>query len=205
MLAAARLGGGVQSAARCAADHVRGPLHYAHPRRGGTRCRRYRLGRPLVRLDTAAIGHRVEALPEVATVDVTASYPSTVVDHGSPSGSRSATSRTAPTSLVDRTGRQFRTGGDGARAACRGSQVGAAASAGQRGRGGDRGERAAGIVPALLASVQADDPRDLLVLRDERIVRWGGPDRSADKARVLAGLLARPGTAIRRQRPDFTP
>ena len=57
---------------------------------------------------------------------------------------------------------------------------------------------------ALLATIQADDPAGIsLVLRDNRIVRWGGPDRSSDKARVLAALLARPGTVFDVSDPDL--
>src|SRR6266545_1089667 len=36
-------------------------------------------GRPLVRVDTGTIAHRIEALPEVAAVSVRVSYPSTVM------------------------------------------------------------------------------------------------------------------------------
>jgi cell division protein FtsQ len=41
------------------------------------------------------------------------------------------------------------------------------------------------------------------VLRDHRVVRWGSPDRSSDKARVLSALLARPGTVFDVSDPDL--
>ena len=61
-----------------------------------------------------------------------------------------------------------------------------------------------GSVLSLLATIQADDPAGIsLVLRDHRVVRWGSPDRSSDKARVLSALLARPGTVFDVSDPDL--
>ena len=78
------------------------------------------------------------------------------------------------------------------------------AGAGQRGGGRHRGERAARVGSFAACHIQADDPAGIsLVLRDHRIVRWGGPDRSSDKARVLAALLARPGTVFDVSDPDL--
>jgi cell division protein FtsQ len=161
-------------------------------------------GRPLVRLDTGAITHRVESLPEVATAQVTVSYPSTVVIRLTERVAVGYVTDGTEIHVVDRTGRQFRTVataprglpefqvGSGPRA-----QASAAAAA-----------TAASALPASilarLASVQADDPAGIsLLLRDQRIVRWGGPERSADKARVLAALLSRPGTLFDVSNPDL--
>jgi cell division protein FtsQ len=55
-----------------------------------------------------------------------------------------------------------------------------------------------------LAVIQADDPAGItLRLRDQRIVRWGSADRSADKARILVTLLRRPGTLFDVSNPDL--
>jgi cell division protein FtsQ len=182
---------------------VRGAFHYL-TRAEVERVAAVPIGRPLVRLDTAAIAHRVESLPEVAAANVTASYPSTVVVTLTERVAVGYIAAAGETRLVDRTGRQFHTVAtaprglpqfhvaDGPRA-----QASAAAAA-----------TAAIALPAsilrLLATIQADDPAGIsLVLRDHRIVRWGGPDRSSDKARVLAALLTRPGTVFDVSDPDI--
>jgi len=182
---------------------VRGSLHYL-TRAEVERAAEVPLGRSLVRLDSGAIGHRVEGLPEVATVNVAADYPSTVVITLTERVAVGYVTRGSDVYLVDRTGRQFHTVtsaprgvprlqvADGPRAQASAAAAATAASA------------LPASVLALLATVQADDPAGIsLVLRDNRIVRWGGPDRSADKARVLAALLARPGTVFDVSDPDL--
>ena len=182
---------------------VRGSLHYL-TRAEVERAAEVPLGRSLVRLDSAAIGHRVEGLPEVATVDVAADYPSTVVITLAERVAVGYVTRGSDVRLVDRTGRQFHPVtsaprgvprlqvADGPRAQASAAAAATAASA------------LPASVLALLATVQADDPAGIsLVLRDNRIVRWGGPDRSSDKARVLAALLARPGTVFDVSDPDL--
>jgi cell division protein FtsQ len=65
---------------------------------------------------------------------------------------------------------------------------------------------AADLPPSLLApiaSIQALDPQAItLVLSDDRVVRWGSVDRSADKARILPVLLAQPGQQYDVTDPD---
>jgi cell division protein FtsQ len=68
--------------------------------------------------------------------------------------------------------------------------------------GDDRSDAAAqvaGTLPAALAgkltSITAPTPESVtLHLSDGRTVLWGGTDRSADKARLLAVLIGRPGS-----------
>ncbi len=65
---------------------------------------------------------------------------------------------------------------------------------------------AGSLTPALLAkltSVTATSPLSItLLLTDGRTVRWGSPERSADKARVLPALLSRPGMSYDVSDPD---
>ena len=67
-------------------------------------------------------------------------------------------------------------------------------------------EVAASLTPQLLArvaSIQAFDPTAItLLLTDQRVVRWGSADRSADKARILPTLLAQPGSTFDLTDPD---
>lgn len=182
---------------------VRGSLHYL-TRAEVERVAEAPLGRSLVRLDTSAIEYRVERLPEVATVSVAADYPSTVVITVIERVAVGYVTTGSEVNVVDRTGRQFHTVASAPRGLPRlqvadgpRAQASAAAAA-----------TAASALPSsvlsLLATIQADDPAGIsLVLRDNRIVRWGGPDRSADKARVLAALLARPGTVFDVSDPDL--
>ncbi len=182
---------------------VRGPLHYL-TRAEVERVAEVAHGRSLVRLDTGAIGRRVEGLAEVASVSVAADYPSTVVITVTERVAVGYVTSGSDVHLVDRTGRQFHPMlsaprglprlqvADGPRAYASAAAAATAASA------------LPASVLSLLATVQADDPAGIsLVLRDNRIVRWGGPDRSADKARVLAALLARPGTVFDVSDPDL--
>ncbi len=160
-------------------------------------------GTPLVRLDTAAITRRVEQLPDVASAQVSTSFPSTVlvaITERRPIGYLRSAGRDK---LVDRTGYEYRTvtsapanlpklvvaGGNGS-AAVRGAvaRVARSLSAGLR---------------ANVRSIQALDPTSItLVLRHGRLVRWGSADRNADKARIVAVLLQRKGTQVDVTDPD---
>jgi cell division protein FtsQ len=163
-----------------------------------------RHGTPLVRLNGAAIAHRVEAaLPEVADARVSTSFPSSVVvtvTERVPLGYVEHGQRFA---LVDRTGRQYRIVrsaperlplfvlADGAGARATGAAVATVAAA----------------LPARLraeiAPIQALSPRSItLLLNDHRVITWGSAARSAEKARVLAALLPRTGRAINVTDPD---
>jgi cell division protein FtsQ len=155
-------------------------------------------GTPLVRLDTDGIRSRVEALPEVASAKVTTSFPSTVIITiseriaiGVVKGSGGGYV------LVDRTGEQFR------KVASRPANlplfvVPQGAAARQTGRAV---ATVAGALNARLRgridSIQAISPQAItLLFSNGRVVRWGGADRSAMKARILPPLLRRHGTQI---------
>ncbi len=160
-------------------------------------------GRPLVRLDTAAIRERVERVPEVASATVTTSYPSTVRISVTERVAVGVVRHGKQIVLVDRTGDQFR-------------QVGqrpgrlplfvVPAGADARSTGGAVATVAAALpasVRARVGSVQALDPVAItLLLKDGRVVRWGSAARSADKARVLAVLLHRRANQIDLTDPD---
>lgn len=159
---------------------------------------------PLVRLDTAGVLRRVEALPGIASAKVDTHFPSTVVitvRERTPVG-YVRTSRGAR--LVDRTGRQYRTVTavparlprfvvpSGVSATTTGGAVATVASA----------------LPASVLrrvdSVQALDPQSItLLMHSGRIVHWGDASRSAAKARVLAALLTRSSQVIDVSNPDI--
>ncbi len=162
-----------------------------------------RPGAPLVRLDAGAVADRVDALPQVASAHVRVSYPSTVVITITERVAVGYLTAGGSAILVDKSGAQFRTVAaaprglprfdipSGARAVAAGQAVATVAAA---------------LTPALLAklkSIKAGGPQAIsLLLADGRTVRWGSADRSADKARVLPALLARPGTTFDVSDPD---
>jgi cell division protein FtsQ len=161
-------------------------------------------GSPLIRLDTAAIEHRVEALPDVASASVAVSYPSTViitVHEREPVGYVEAGGAFR---LVDRTGDAYRT------VAVRPQDLPklvVADGASARTTRGAVAMVAADLPRSLLAkiaSIQALDPQAItLVLTDDRVVRWGTVARSADKARILPVLLAHHGQQFDVTDPDL--
>ncbi|HST46990.1 cell division protein FtsQ/DivIB [Jatrophihabitans sp.] len=155
-----------------------------------------RPGTPLARLDLAAVRDRLRAVAPIRTVTVSRSYPATVtiritervaigyrpVDPGTGGGA---------VLLVDRDNVAFRTVSAVPKHLPRllVPATGASATA---------AALVAGALPAAivakLASVSAPSEQSVtLSLRDGRSVLWGGTDRSADKARLLAVLLGRPG------------
>jgi cell division protein FtsQ len=163
-----------------------------------------RTGTPLIRLDSGAVAHRVESLPGVRSATVTTSYPSTVVITVDERVAVGVLKSGTGFVLVDATGAQFRSVAErpaalplfdvpaGADARATGQAVATVAAA----------------LPAQLraqvASIQALDPEAVtLLMTDRRIVRWGSADRSADKARILPALLARPATQVDLTDPDM--
>lgn len=160
-------------------------------------------GSPLIRLDTAAVARRVEALPEVASATVRTSYPSTVtitVVERVAVGYLESAGRYV---LVDKTGDQFRTVSTRPRAL---PLFGVPSGPQAKATGQAIASVAASLTTPLLAriaSVQAFDPTAItLLLTDHRIVRWGSAQRSADKARILPALLAQPGSQFDLTDPD---
>lgn len=161
-------------------------------------------GTPLVRLDRAAILHRVEALPEVASVTLRTSFPSTVVLTVTERVAIGYVKDGSGYRLVDKTGDQFRLlTAPPARLPLFVVPSGAAAQA----TGGAIATVAAALpatVRAEVASIQALDPQSItLLLTDQRVVVWGSADRSADKARILPALLAQPGGQFDLTNPDM--
>lgn len=152
-----------------------------------------RPGSPLSRLDTSAIRARVAKLPEVRTVTVHTSYPSTVLIQVT---ERVAVGyRATPTGagLVDADNVQFRiqskppAGLPQLATAPLGQADQAAAMA-----------TVAGALPTELArrvSLISAASTESVTLRlfDGRVVFWGGTDRGADKARLMTALLRQPG------------
>jgi cell division protein FtsQ len=151
-------------------------------------------GAPLIRLDTGAIQHRVEQMPDVASAKVTTSFPSTVHITVVERVAVGAVKVAGGYRLVDRTGYQFR------KVAARPSALPVfvlPSGAGARSSGEAVATVAAALSPALraeISSVQALDPSAItLLLRDGRVVAWGSSAQSELKARVLGALLKRPG------------
>jgi len=161
-------------------------------------------GTPLVRLDTDAIRARVETLPDVASVTVSTSFPSTVtIDVTERVGLGVVRDATGGFMLVDRTGDQFR---HVARRPAHLPLLVVPRGTDARTTGGAVATVAADLpakVRAHVASIQALDPSAItLVMKSGRVVRWGGPQRSADKARVLPALLHQHGSLIDVTDPD---
>jgi cell division protein FtsQ len=156
-------------------------------------------GAPLVRLDTAAVRRRVEALPDVASASVSVSYPSTVrisVIERVPVGYLANVDAGGSSYvLVDGSGAQYREVASAPAGLPRFAlPSGTAAEA----TGHAVAVVAASLTPAVLAQlaqISADTPAAItLVLRDGRTVGWGSDERSAQKSALLGALLAQPGT-----------
>ncbi len=149
-------------------------------------------GTPLARLDTTAVLARVAAIPEVRTVTVQTSYPSSVRIEVTERVAVGYRSGPGVAELVDTDNVQFRTtatppaglprlelSGDGAASAATATVAGS-------------------LPPALarrVALITAPSTESItLTLTDGRTVLWGGTDRSLDKARLLSALIGGPGS-----------
>jgi cell division protein FtsQ len=175
-----------------------------------------RSGTPLIRLDTGAVRARVAALPDVADVEVSVSYPSTVhitITERTPVGYLTTSTGYV---LIDRSGAQYRqsvtqpaglprfelpTNADGStnstdpEVVASGHAIAVVAAA-----------LASTSAPVLakLSAISANSPDSItLVLRDGRIVTWGSADRSDEKARLLPALLLQPGSRFDVSNPDL--
>jgi cell division protein FtsQ len=150
-------------------------------------------GTPLVRLDTSAITSRVEQLPEVASAQVSTSFPSTVVIVVEERIAVGYTLRNGHAVLVDSSGAEYRTVNEppaglphfvlpaGAQQRPTAAAVAAVATALPR------------AVVREVRSIDALNPsRITLVLAGHRLVQWGSADQTAFKARLLPALLRRP-------------
>jgi cell division protein FtsQ len=160
-------------------------------------------GTPLVRLDTGAVTRRLEQLPDVASAQVSTSFPSTVVitiEERLPVG---YVRRDGHAVLVDRTGDQYRAVaaapaglprfviGSGAQVRATGAAVAAVAAALPR------------SIARQVRSIDALNPSSItLVLSRGRVVQWGSADRTADKARLLPVLLRHHPEQVNLTNPD---
>ncbi|MDT4912278.1 MAG: cell division protein FtsQ [Pseudonocardiales bacterium] len=160
-------------------------------------------GTPLVRVDTVAVGRRVEKLAEVASAQVSTSFPSTVVitiTERQPVGYVQTSRRDV---LVDRTGAQYRTV-----AAAPSGLPRFAVPVGASARSTARAVAAVaaalpGAVRSEVRSIEALSPSSItLVLSRGRVVQWGSATRTADKARLLPVLLKRGSSQIDLTDPD---
>ena len=160
------------------------------------------LGRPLARLDTAAVVARVRQLPGVAAVTVSRSWPSTVVVAVTARQPVAAVRAGDRFALVDREAvpfQQVRTVPAGLPLVQAGPSDSSAAL-----------KAAVDVVAALPATlrstvsqVSAPSAEDVtLTLRTGRTVVWGSVARSARKAVVLAALLKYPAKVYDVSAPD---
>jgi len=160
-------------------------------------------GGPLISVDTAGIASRVAALEGVASVGVRRAWPHTVeVD---------VTERVpvalwqSPAGLyeVDTTGLSYRRAPDPPPALPRLTFAGVGPQ--------DPATTAAITVlrdlteplRAQVATVAVAGTQVTLGLVDDRSVRWGDPERSADKVAVLGPLLGQPGSVYDVSSPDL--
>jgi cell division protein FtsQ len=161
------------------------------------------VGGPLISVDTAGIAQRVAALEGVAQVDVRRAWPHTV---------EVVVTERVPVALwptpqalfeVDGTGLPYRRAPQPPPALPRLSFAGVAPQ--------DPSTTAALTVlrdlseplRAQVATVDVAGTKVTLGLTDDRSVRWGDPDRAADKIAVLGALLGQPGTVYDVSSPDL--
>jgi cell division protein FtsQ len=157
-------------------------------------------GTPLVRLDTAAVRRRLQALPEVRSAQVKVSYPNSVIITVIERTAVGYRSSGGVMSLVDSDNVDFRrTSAPPAglpRLLVSGDQADDAAAA-----------QVAGSLPkataAKVGTISVPSSESItLVLVDGRTVLWGGTDRNADKGRLLSALLGQPGKYFDVSDPD---
>jgi cell division protein FtsQ len=159
---------------------------------------------PLIRLDTAAIRSRVDALADVAGAQVSVHYPSTVVINVTervPVGYVAATN--GGYVLVDKAGVQYhRVSAQPVGLPHFVVPVGSAAVASGRAVA-DVAAALSSSIRAQLAEIRAAGPGSItLVLRDGRTVVWGSAADSSHKAQLLPALLTQPGTRFDVSDPD---
>jgi cell division protein FtsQ len=159
-------------------------------------------GSPLIRLDTSAVRRRVEALPDVASADVSVAYPSTVrirVTERVPVGYLARTDDGANSFvLVDGAGNQYRTVAIAPSGLPRFALASGLSAAGAQAVGHAIAVVAASVPGSVLSQlneISADSPQAItLVLNDKRTIAWGGVENTPQKAAVVAALLTQPGT-----------
>jgi cell division protein FtsQ len=161
------------------------------------------LGGPLISVDTGGIARRVAAVEGVAAVTVRRAWPHTV---------EVAVTERVPVALaqtprglveVDATGLPYRRAPAPPPALPRLTFTGVApqdpSTAAAIAVLSDLTEQLRGQV----ATVDVTGTQVTLGLADRRSVRWGDPDRSAEKMAVLRPLLGQPGTVYDVSSPDL--
>lgn len=152
-------------------------------------------GTPLVRVDTAAITARVESLPEVASAEVSTSFPSSVVISVVERTPVGFVAQNGTFELLDGTGAPYR-----AVATKPAGLPRLVVATGSGATARDARRAVAHVASALAAlppsarpdvdSIQAITSDSItLVLPRHRLVQWGTATRDADKARVLPVML----------------
>lgn len=152
-------------------------------------------GEPLARVDTAAVADRVRALPGVARVAVTRSWPATLRIAVTERTGVAAIGRDGGVWLIDADGVVFQ------QVPARPKNVPRldVAAAGPDDPATRAALRAVVELPPSVTrqvlAVAAPTPDSIrLTLTGRRTVVWGSPGDAATKAKVLAALLTRPGT-----------
>lgn len=152
-------------------------------------------GKPLLRVDTAAVRDRVSALTALSSVEVSRSWPSTIVISVAERTAVAVIDTGGGYRLVDRAGVVFRT--------VPAKPTGLPGLELSQAPHQDRARRAAAAVVAALpdqlrtrvTTVSARGEHSVhLILDDGTKVIWGSADRGERKAKVLAALLTRPGS-----------
>lgn len=160
-------------------------------------------GRPLVLVDTDAVSARITAaLVPVREVTVARAWPDAVRIKVRERVPAAALPDAGRVHLVDAEGVVFAVQPD--------PPPGVPLIDAAPGAGSDTLQAAVAVVTALppevgalVTSVTADSPDAVeLALTGGRTVRWGGPERSARKAGVLAALLHRPAAVYDVSAPD---
>jgi cell division protein FtsQ len=161
------------------------------------------LGTPLARVDTAAVADRVKTLPSVADVDVSRSWPSTLVIAVTERRAVAAVKASAGFAVVDGSGVVFET--------VPAPPAGAVLLAVARPGPADPPTRAgltviSALTPPLRRVVKQVDvasPDGIqLELIDGRVIVWGSADQSAKKAQVATLLLGRARQRLDVSAPD---
>ena len=148
-------------------------------------------GTALLRLDTAAITRRVEALPDVASAQVSTSFPSTVtvtITERTPVGYLRSGGRVL---LVDRTGFAYHAV---AKAPSTLPKLVVPTGAASRSARAAVARVGAALPTSLRPDVQSIDALDpsaiTLVLTKGRMAQWGSDSQDVEKGRILPVLLA---------------
>jgi cell division protein FtsQ len=163
-------------------------------------------GTPLMRLDSEAVQRRVAAIPDVESVDVSTSWPSTVrivVVERTPVA---YIARGEAFSLIDAHGTAYRT------RTTRPTSLPLLVLPTGDAAGASATYRAAATVATALParvrskvnSIQALTADSVtLLMDDQRVVRWGSANNNEQKAHVLQALLSQPNTQIDVTNPEM--